>query len=504
MWPAACDAVCRINIGPCLIVRASATSRASHAVHQPSPAANNNKADDASPFALMLAATGAAAAKDQNPAQDKDSQDDKSAADQQQPAASQGDTPQMDAAVILAQQTQQVSPDAKPAKTDDKSGDSIKTDKTAAADPSVMDSSALPPAVLALQQQALQPQTVQPQAAATSSDPAGDASIGAISDAGGAAKPAPVKPQLQPQRQPQAAQAPAAGIAAAATDATDTNTGADLDATAQTDTHREPGAAANGNAAQAPAAQPATANAKPVVVKPATANAKPDSKDTPAKAATAKDGDSDAQSGEVKPAAQAASGTTAPAADKPASQPQHTADNTITAPTLVAPTTPQPHIPGAAAAATVTQHVQVTAQPMPNMPALAVEIAAKSQAGAKQFDIRLDPPELGRVEVRLSIDATGKASAHLTADQPQTLDLLQKDSTSLTQALRDAGLNVSQNGLNFSLRQQAGDTHQGQSGGGNRSAGGRGRMLTASKSLDVTAAGAAYRAPADGRLDIKV
>ena len=43
------------------------------------------------------------------------------------------------------------------------------------------------------------------------------------------------------------------------------------------------------------------------------------------------------------------------------------------------------------------------------LPGMAVEIAAKSQSGAKQFDIRLDPPELGRVEVRLSIDASGKA-----------------------------------------------------------------------------------------------
>ena len=33
----------------------------------------------------------------------------------------------------------------------------------------------------------------------------------------------------------------------------------------------------------------------------------------------------------------------------------------------------------------------------PNLNSLAVEIAAKVQSGTKQFDIRLDPPELGRV-----------------------------------------------------------------------------------------------------------
>ena len=66
--------------------------------------------------------------------------------------------------------------------------------------------------------------------------------------------------------------------------------------------------------------------------------------------------------------------------------------------------------------------------PRPTLSALAVSVAARSLSGAKQFDIRLDPPELGRVDVRLSIDASGKTQAHMTADQPQTLHLLQKDS----------------------------------------------------------------------------
>jgi flagellar hook-length control protein FliK len=167
---------------------------------------------------------------------------------------------------------------------------------------------------------------------------------------------------------------------------------------------------------------------------------------------------------------------------------------------ITAPQAPQANAPG------VTQHVQVAPQaqaqvPTPNMPALAIEISAKSQSGAKQFDIRLDPPELGRVEVRLSIDATGKASAHLSADQPQTLDLLQKDSTSLMRALRDAGLDVSQDGLNFSLRQQAQDGGA-QQGGGRGSA--RNFSLTATTSLEATATSAAYRRPADGRVDISV
>jgi hypothetical protein len=138
--------------------------------------------------------------------------------------------------------------------------------------------------------------------------------------------------------------------------------------------------------------------------------------------------------------------------------------------------------------------------PTPDVNQFAVDIAAKSQSGAKQFDIRLDPPELGRVEVRLSIDATGKAEAHLSADQPQTLDLLRKDSTALTQALRDAGLNVAQDGLNFSLRNQ-----QGQGDGGSRQAM-PGRNGFAGRPADETVQpeANAYVRRALGVVDIKV
>jgi flagellar hook-length control protein FliK len=158
--------------------------------------------------------------------------------------------------------------------------------------------------------------------------------------------------------------------------------------------------------------------------------------------------------------------------------------------------------PGTASApANAQTSVQLTHAPAtPNLNSLAVEISAKSQSGAKQFDIRLDPPELGRVDVRLSIDAAGKVQAHMTADQPQTLDLLQKDSSSLTQALRDAGLDVSQNGLAFSLKDQS---HQ----GGNDQSGGR-RMpgLTAVNTIEAAPSGVTYSSAGSGdaRLDIHV
>lgn len=136
------------------------------------------------------------------------------------------------------------------------------------------------------------------------------------------------------------------------------------------------------------------------------------------------------------------------------------------------------------------------------MSALAVAIAAKSQSGNKQFDIRLDPPELGRVEVRLSIDATGKAQASLSADQPRTLDMLKTDAPVLARALRDAGLNVSQNGLNFSLRGQ--DRQNGGNSFTPRGSRGSQISLIATSAIGSVPGAANYQGPADGRLDIRV
>ncbi len=149
-----------------------------------------------------------------------------------------------------------------------------------------------------------------------------------------------------------------------------------------------------------------------------------------------------------------------------------------------------------------TAHAETSPQPTPDIPRMAVEVAARSQSGAKQFDIRLDPPELGRVEVRLSIDAHGKAEAHLTADQPQTLDLLQKDAPLLARALREAGLNVQQDGLNFSLKNQ----QQHFAGGGEQSRQGARQGFNGAKANSETtpAESGTYVRRGLGLLDIRV
>jgi len=138
----------------------------------------------------------------------------------------------------------------------------------------------------------------------------------------------------------------------------------------------------------------------------------------------------------------------------------------------------------------------------PKIAALATAIAAKSAAGTKTFDIRMDPPELGRVDVHLSVDRDGKVQAMLSAEHPQTLELLQRDSQHLERALKDAGLDLSNNSLNFSLK---GDGRQGDGGGAStaRARSMPNAVVARAEAANASASNFNY-ASGNGRLDIRV
>jgi flagellar hook-length control protein FliK len=107
--------------------------------------------------------------------------------------------------------------------------------------------------------------------------------------------------------------------------------------------------------------------------------------------------------------------------------------------------------PAAPAAAPAAQIAQQFGQAVP-LAGVAIEIASKAVAGKNHFDIRLDPPELGRIEVRLDVGRDGSISSHVIADRKDTLDLLQRDASGLQRAFEDAGLKTSDQGMQFSLR----------------------------------------------------
>lgn len=85
---------------------------------------------------------------------------------------------------------------------------------------------------------------------------------------------------------------------------------------------------------------------------------------------------------------------------------------------------------------------------------LALQIAQKVQNGAQQFEIRMNPPELGRVDVKLDFNKDGHMTTHLTIERPETLEMLTRDSRQLERALQQSGLNISGSDLTFSLKQE--------------------------------------------------
>jgi chemotaxis protein MotD len=101
-----------------------------------------------------------------------------------------------------------------------------------------------------------------------------------------------------------------------------------------------------------------------------------------------------------------------------------------------------------------TGSTQAASAPVP-VSGLAVDIASKAAAGNTSFQIRLDPADLGRIDVRLDVDKHGQVTSHLTVERPATLEMLRNDAPKLQQALEDAGLKTGDNGLQFSLRDQS-------------------------------------------------
>jgi flagellar hook-length control protein FliK len=122
----------------------------------------------------------------------------------------------------------------------------------------------------------------------------------------------------------------------------------------------------------------------------------------------------------------------------------------------------------AVAAPRVIQAGYQTSQQQLNLPQLAFEMVRQVNEGNSRFQIRLDPPELGRIDVRLDIDKAGQVNARLVVEKSETLDLMQRDQRALERALQQAGLDSSKTNLEFSLKQNPFSGQQGQDGGNGR------------------------------------
>jgi flagellar hook-length control protein FliK len=134
---------------------------------------------------------------------------------------------------------------------------------------------------------------------------------------------------------------------------------------------------------------------------------------------------------------------------------------------------------------------------------LAVEIATSVQGGKTNFQVRLDPADLGRIDVRINVDSNGQVTSHLTVEKPETLSMLQQDAPRLQQALNDAGLKTGNGGLQFSLRDQS---SSGQQNGQQQSGNSQRLIVSDDTTTPAAVAGQSYGRMfgANGGVDIRV
>ena len=102
----------------------------------------------------------------------------------------------------------------------------------------------------------------------------------------------------------------------------------------------------------------------------------------------------------------------------------------------------------------------------PTTETVAAMIKNKASTGdTSELEIELDPPELGKLKVRLEFGADQQIKAHLTIDKPETYHMLQRDAHTLEKALQDAGFDTSSDSLSFEMAEQGTDDNGHHKGG---------------------------------------
>lgn len=160
-----------------------------------------------------------------------------------------------------------------------------------------------------------------------------------------------------------------------------------------------------------------------------------------------------------------------------------------------------------AATQTTTRHLNAY---IPADEQVALQIKKGVSEGVDKISIKLDPGNLGKVEIKLEVTHDGRLTAVIAADKPETLHMLQHEAGKLEQSLRDAGLKTDQQSLSFTLRDQ-GQANEGRDGNG--AGGGRQRnrgdedYAEAGQRPDpaqLAASNAQRAAAARGGLDIRI
>lgn len=83
-----------------------------------------------------------------------------------------------------------------------------------------------------------------------------------------------------------------------------------------------------------------------------------------------------------------------------------------------------------------------------------VAIQRAAEDGMDRITIQLDPVDLGRVEVKMQMNAEGRTQIAFVVDKPETFDSLSRDARMLERSLQEAGIKADTGSMQFNLRQQ--------------------------------------------------
>lgn len=160
----------------------------------------------------------------------------------------------------------------------------------------------------------------------------------------------------------------------------------------------------------------------------------------------------------------------------------------------------------AAASRAATQRPAFTPPAQQTVDQIKVHIQQLAKSGAEQIQIKLSPATLGRVEVALEMTPDKTVHAVVYADNPETLDMLERDARVLQRAFEDAGMKFDSDGLTFKHGQSAGPETQLANNSGRAAAGDAGEA-DESDGIDageLPASEQPRRRQHDGMLDLEI
>lgn len=80
---------------------------------------------------------------------------------------------------------------------------------------------------------------------------------------------------------------------------------------------------------------------------------------------------------------------------------------------------------------------------------MGIQIARRVASGGDELVIRLDPAELGRINIRMSVNEQGQLRAIVAADAPSVVEAIRSDISELSRALEQAGVRTDSQSFRF-------------------------------------------------------